>query len=491
MEVATRDVSSVDALLEKDPSYFKKKDGSWGKRRAKKKKAPVKKAVTKKAPLKRKRYTKGYTKGYLTNSSGRTVVTPYGTIIGNGDYFSPDYGSRLGSVLGEGVQGGLNYIADRGLSSIFGFGDYYKGRPKKFRKIDFGGMGPPNIQNHKECVILRHREYLGDLKSGPLVGTSTAFDLMSYQINPGNRKLFPFGSNVASNFQEYEFLGMVVQLKSLTSEFATTSVMGSYFIGTQYNAGTPPPRDKRDLENLEFSTSSKPSQSMMHMIECHRAKNVKTMLYVASDSAYNNGDPRFFDLGQLFIGSQGLPVGDVPIAEIWVSYEVKLCKPILTAPMAHCFGYVTQNIGFNDAVAGTANLNPTVGSYSAISLKRSSGERCIIDFPSIDGRYMINVAIRDDLTLNLGATFLNNIAYDGCSYVPWEGNLLAGPLMRYSIDNSFVTTDWIVQVTEQNSIQGNPSVSFDLANMPPAAPNITLYISINILDAEWVVPHSV
>lgn len=255
------------------------------------------------------------------------------TIRGTGGYsdasgnyrrgFSPDYGAQLGSVLGNGLQS---------LGEVFGFGDYEIRQNTLLGNITMG-TDPPTVRNtHRgEATIFTHREYLGDLVSGPISspGATTDFTIDSYPINPGNSDLFPWLATIGHNFQEWEPNGIIVELKTLSSNYAAGLSMGAMFASTQYNVLAPPPNSKIQLENMEYATSSKPSISCIHAIECARGNDTLTHLYVATDTNYQNGDARLYDLGNLYLGSFGIPVANAPIAEIWVSYEIALYKPTL------------------------------------------------------------------------------------------------------------------------------------------------------------------
>lgn len=256
--------------------------------------------------------------------------------------FSPNYGARLGSVIGEGLQSFANAI---------GFGEYNIQQNSCLKMIDMG-TSPPRVRNTNrgEATIVNHREYLGDLLTG--TGTPTVFDLQTYAINPGNPSLFPFCADISKNFQEWEIRGMLVELKSLASNTATSLSLGSMFAAVDYNSLDAAPANKIQLENMEYACSNKPTDSILMPIECARKNDVMTHLYIAEDSDYQGGDRRLYDLGKLYVGSYGCPVASAPIAEIWITYEIALYKPHLHIPdpfpsdslrPARFYGHTTTN----------------------------------------------------------------------------------------------------------------------------------------------------
>jgi len=221
------------------------------------------------------------------------------------------------------------------MMTAIGFGDYQIKKNSLLGAVDMG-TSPPTVRNcyKGEGTVIHHREYLGELASGPLVGGSTAFTLQSYALNIGNSLLFPFGAAIASNFQEWEVNGILVELKSEASSYANTPSLGAMFAAVDYNSLDPAPTTKLELENMEYAVSNKPSRSLIMPVECARVNDVLTHLYVANDLNYEGGDHRFFDLGTLHIGSQGLYAETSAIAEIWITYDVTLFKPRLATQLA-------------------------------------------------------------------------------------------------------------------------------------------------------------
>lgn len=259
---------------------------------------------------------------------------------GRGPYYISG-GLNLGDY--GNIKGGY-YSSDIDLATAKGLGPYVVRKNSLTGDIESGG-GPPIIRNSKsgEAVIISHREYLKDITAGGLGENNTsAFKLEKWDINPGNPKLFPWLSFLAQNFQEYELRGMIVEVKTMSSDFSTNQQMGTLFGATDYNLYNKDPSTKQQIEMLEYSNSCKPSRSLVLPIECEPANNGDTHKFIAVNSKYNGGDKNLYDWGNLFIGSQGLPETNGVIGELWISYEVAFFKPILKQnvldPMSHCVG---------------------------------------------------------------------------------------------------------------------------------------------------------
>lgn len=297
---------------------------------------------------KKKYYKRKYTaRGRYKSGGGGGNNIIYPNVVGRGAY-----GLRGGISWGRPdsyFRGNLSgYYGD-----VSGLGAYNIKANTLMGLIDLG-QSPPVVRNTNrgEATIINHREYLGDLVTGS--GSPTVFDLNTFQLNPGNGNLFPFLANIAQKFQEYEIRGMLVELKTLSSDYATNMSLGSMFAAADYNALNNAPVSKLQLENMEYASSVKPSSSLIMPIECDPRNAAQTHLYIATDNNYNGGDKRLFDLCDIYLGSQGCPAANTPIAEIWLTYEVALYKPIIlidTLPGS-------QAISWKILQSGITNGNP-------------------------------------------------------------------------------------------------------------------------------------
>jgi len=263
-------------------------------------------------------------------------------------------GHLVGGPIGAQVGGLIN----RGLYSLTGFGDY---------QINSNSLietnGPPTIVNrsNKEFVV-RHREYIQDIYSlNGSNNTPSGFGIQGYPINPGSSTTFPWLSNIADKFEQYRIEGIIFEYKSLYSDAVVTQngSIGSIILATDYNAGAPLFQSKQAMENYQFAQSSKPSNSIIHPIECARSQNVLSELYIRSGAVPSGEDIKTYDFGEFQIASQGIPLGGsgarVPLGELWVSYQIALLKPRLPPSSS---AYVDSGFAYFTSVADNAAFVP-------------------------------------------------------------------------------------------------------------------------------------
>ena len=121
-----------------------------------------------------------------------------------------------------------------------------------------------NIGQRENRIV--HKEYIGDLYCGP----NGEFKLQSFKVNPGTSTIFPWLSGLAQNYQQYRINGMIFYYKSCSANAlnSTNTNLGQVLISTNYNVLSRNFDEPSEMLNAEFSTSGKPSDDMVHMIEC-------------------------------------------------------------------------------------------------------------------------------------------------------------------------------------------------------------------------------
>jgi len=301
---------------------------------------------------------------------GTSRVPKRTTVRGRGDY-KKDYGSRLGSVVGEGLQELLTQLG--GLAgmgqAVAGLGDYapihFKVKENKLAE----GTDPPEIRNGNDgSFVMRHREYIKDIYSSG----DNSFVIDSLNINPGLAETFPWLASLAQNFEQYKVEGMIFEFRSNFSD-ATTGSIGTVCMATEYNVNQPNFTNKSVMENHQYGASCKPSQSMLHPIECAQQVTPVDQLCVRTGSNTMTEDLRLCDLGKFQIASVGVNDGGNPslLGELWVTYQIRFSKTKMPG-----VGTIVQSDMFQNNT-GLSTPNP-FGSQSTIEKSSANTLGCTI-----------------------------------------------------------------------------------------------------------------
>jgi len=175
---------------------------------------------------------------------------------------------------------------------------------------------------------IRNREYIMDITTSSTPGQ---FSVTTMPINPSLAETFPWLSIIAQNFEQYRIHGMLFEFKTMSGDAltSTNTALGTVIMATQYNVYNPPFINKQFMENYEFSSSCKPSCSMLHPIECAQYETPTFCHFTRNDDvlALPAGDLRLYDMGNFSIATQGMQGTSVNVGELWVTYDIELIKP--------------------------------------------------------------------------------------------------------------------------------------------------------------------
>lgn len=279
-------------------------------------------------------------------------------------------GGMIGGPVGSNMAGAaVRYLANLAIS---GRGDY----KLKYNTL-LGGAGPPSFGSGN--VRVRHREYLTNIES------HTTFTSSEFILNPGSSTTFPWLSSIARRFQECKWHGMVFEYisKSADALNSTNTALGSVVFATQYNVYEPSFTSRIAMQNTEFSTTCKPSENMIHGIECDPKQNPLKIFYIKEDDDDVGGDERFYDLGITTVATINSQATCI-VGDLWISYDVELSKPILDASYVEdgpLSAYIS-NGAYNSTDVMGISQNATVGNLDINIVNTVTGHYDTIVFPS-------------------------------------------------------------------------------------------------------------
>jgi len=374
-----------------------------------------------------------------------------------GDVFSK-IGSGIGSQIGFGKVGGnLGRLLGTGIGSIFGSGDYSMIGPKPTYNV-LSGQVPKFSTTHATNIVC-HREYLGDLQG------STAFNNIAYPLNPGISTTFPWLSQIALNYQQYRFHGLIFEFRPLITDFVTSGAPGVMVMTTNYNADQMPFNTRQEAENAEFAVAVKPTQGLVHMIECSSAETAMKLYNVRTNVTGPNQDLRLYDYGLTQIITQSNP--NQVLGELWVSYCVEFFKPTLAQEFN-----VTPAYDFHTFRSATSSANV----LGTIQVTTSGQLSVAVTANSLQVKNA-TVGINYKIDLFIGATGTTTTSFSiptliGCVYIP----LYVG-----GITSQVQTTGLSANSSAQSLVVSATSTVFSVTWPPgsviPSGANSEIYIS--------------
>jgi len=320
-------------------------------------------------------------------------------------------GEIVGSRLGVGSAGGD--IAKR-ISRLIGSGDYESNSVATNSLIKGSGLEATSQFGQSSLKIrVKHREFLGDVVTGAVAG---AFTNYTYPINAGLRTVFPYLSQLASNYEEYCFKGLVFEFISTASPFLSTSALGAAIAAMEYNSSSPAFTSKFAMENSSMAVSTRLDKNLMYGVECAAGSNAQNCYFIRSGTSSLPLTTTDLGLFQFAIApGAGVPTSSV-VGELWVAYDVELDRPFLNMDdIGNCHVYRS----------GVSNTSP-LGTTTTFSRSNGSLSSTTVTATTISP---VSVSVGDSLLITIqwvGSSttivFPTTPSLSGCSYQ----NLLLG-----------------------------------------------------------------
>jgi len=217
------------------------------------------------------------------------------------------------------------------------------------------GAGPTGV----DTITVRRREYIGDIN-----GSST-FAVTSYADNPGLPGTYPWLSDIATNYEQYEVLS-----RSFCFETeAPTSATGAVILSYDYDTLDSAPVDKTAALLVKDSVRTAPWQSSRLVLKAADLKR-RGKLYTRPGSV-SSSDLKTYDLGKLSVSTQG-QAGTTVVGELWFEYVIKLhiaqqrSSPGVTVSSG---GTVSKTAIFGTAATYVGNT-PVTGSASTLTFNQ-------------------------------------------------------------------------------------------------------------------------
>lgn len=361
------------------------------------------------------------------------------SFAGQGNYFKRMMHRQMNRTFaGQTPLGGLfKKLGRRALGAVEGAvtgqGEYNLNdtAPASNNLVAGGGLSVPTFTTHDDetgALTVQHSEYVKDIYGLPWANTSNPSlgykDGVSFQndaisLNPGLSNTFPWLSQIASNYEEYEFHQLMFCFKTRVGDNLQTSdgQVGTLMMFTDYNATDKPRKTKQDmLQAYGTSVSKITDEDILHGIECDPSK-IKGDAHKFVRVGATKQDLHDFDWGLFQISVDNTPIGlsNKVIGELYVSYTVTLRKPRLFAGLGLAIQqdqfYVKRldrdsSNNYTDPIIGTGENNMIGGKLQRRTTTDSANTRGfqIVLPSSLSGRMEVLVIVDQKGSTQTGDT---------------------------------------------------------------------------------------
>lgn len=239
---------------------------------------------------------------------------------------------QVKKLVDSAVQKKVNKIVGSGMydvSRVAGRGSYTVSNAM----IHGGSTNAPIVMGGGDEVgatIFEKSEYVADI----FVGADSGFYNTAYPINPGLTSLFPWLSQVAANYTQYELVQCILEYRPVVSSSSTSGQMGTVILCTNYNAGEPAFNEKSEMMTYQSSISGRVCDNIRAGVECDYTKiGSLRKHYVRAGPVPSGQDVKTYDYGLFQIATTGINTSvfasGSQLGMLWIHYKVKCTNPRL------------------------------------------------------------------------------------------------------------------------------------------------------------------
>lgn len=172
-------------------------------------------------------------------------------------------------------------------------------------------------------AVVEHSEFIQDVPG------TIAFSVLAggLPVNPGMSNTFPWLNQLANNYESYLFEKLEFEYRTSSSS-ATSGVL---MLAIDYDASDPAPVGKVQISSYQDCARDAPWKSF---IQRNKLQNLRkrSSYYVRNGALSANQDIKLYDVGNVFMASQGMAADTPAVGELWVNYKIRLMTPQLQDP---------------------------------------------------------------------------------------------------------------------------------------------------------------
>lgn len=251
-----------------------------------------------------------------------------------------------------------------------------------------GTANTPVMQSsgYDGSLMVSHRELVQEVYGAGPVPTGTGphppsgFEVQTLTVNPGLERVFPWLSQLAANFEEYEIQQCVFEYegKKMVGTTDELTIHGTVTAAHKFNFKAQEFQDKHEMQSYPHANQCQAHQSLAHGVEADPGKIVGDgHKFIRLGGLLATDDQRDFDHATFSLAQSNIPaeLAAKEIGSLYVCYTVKLMKPKLHANRGLAIksfraitqSYVTGTTGVDINILGTHYDERADGTTSALA----------------------------------------------------------------------------------------------------------------------------
>ena len=285
----------------------------------------------------------------------------------------------LQGALGGALKGAIK----GGISGFLGKGDYTAVASNGI--VHGEGIATQNnktemLSGSDGSIRISKTEYVCDV----VCSQSGSFQMLTFALNPGIASTFPWLSQIAANYDEYEFDQLLFSYTPNIAEIgsSTNGVVGTITMACCYDPDKAPFQSRQQMLDYNSGVGAMTTSPVVCGVECDRKSIVFSQLYIRT-GVNLSGSNRTTDHGLFQVALNACPpsyVGNT-LGELRVTYSVTLrCPKLVTA--------LGLTIAQDVACTGTTVAN-NVGTMGPYFFGPSGGANFIGTYNSLGCTYTV------------------------------------------------------------------------------------------------------
>jgi len=130
-------------------------------------------------------------------------------------------------------------------------------------------------------------------------------------------------------YEKYSFDGLEFYYRREVSEFSANGQTGKVMLSADFDATDPPPVNKQQVEDTDPHADGMPCTEFIALRLNPKDLKRISSLYIRAGAQPVNTDIKTYDVGNLYVSTQGCAADGAAVGELRVRYRCKVMTPVL------------------------------------------------------------------------------------------------------------------------------------------------------------------
>lgn len=219
-------------------------------------------------------------------------------------------------------------------------------------------LGPKMVKGHGDSLIVRHREFCGDIRSV----SSDLFEVQAFAGQPGVSSLMSWPNHIALLYDTYR----MNKLKLIYEPTCPTSTVGALYMYLDTDPTDEPPTNKVQASSSQGCVRGPVWSPIEYEIPLEMLRK-RPKFFTRTGPIKEPGSYLDYDFGNVFVCNGNITNTNLLLGELWVEYEIEFLTPELSlqAPTSKNIEWVAG--GLPNIFQGSMLVSPNNFSNAQLS----------------------------------------------------------------------------------------------------------------------------